>query len=305
MPSLPPILWMPVFTAGPEDRRNLLNALAVIGRDDPAVLVRTWTDAEEVLYSGTSVEHLRRTFETITDEYRVPAWVGQPQVRYLETIRQSAEGEGKYMRQSGGRGNYAHVKLRLEPNRRGEGWGFVNNIRDGVVPQQYIQPIEHGIQEAAKGGVLGGYEMVDLRATLCGGSYHELDSNDIAFQIAASIAFREAARKASPVIIEPVMAVVLTLPEARAGAAMADINVCRGRVESISQARGLLTIHAKVPLQEMLSWRGTGSHVMLFSNYEPVPRHGNGGEASAGVRRPIGPEPKSDAEAVDPNSDWT
>ena len=305
MPSLPPILWMPIFTAGPEDRSRALDALTAIRRDDPGVIVRSDSQTDELLFSGISVEHLQDTFNKITDEYRVPAWKGAARVRYLETISRIAEAEGEYIRQTSGHGNYGHVRLRLQPSQRGKGIGFFNEIKGGVIPQRFFQPIEAGIREAADGGILAGHEVVDFMATLYDGSFHELDSNDIAFQIAASIAFREAARKASPVVMEPVMAVVLTLPEARAGAAMADINVCRGRVESISQARGLLTIHAKVPLQEMLSWRGTGSHVMLFSNYEPVPRHGNGGEASAGVRRPIGPEPKSDAEAVDPNSDWT
>lgn len=137
-----------------------------------------------------------------------------PEVRYLETIRKSAEAEGKYIRQTGGHGNYAHVKLRLEPNERGKGIEFLNDINGGVIPQQFIQPIETGIREAAQGGILAGYAVVDFKATLYDGSYREVDSNPIAFQIAASLAFKEAARKGSPVILEPIMNVLFTVPEA-------------------------------------------------------------------------------------------
>lgn len=227
-----------------------------------------------------------------------------PTIRYLETISRTAEAEGKYIRQTGGQGNYGHVKLRLEPNQRGKGIEFLNEVKGDVIPQQFIQHIEAGIREAAQGGILAGCEVVDFKATLCDGSSHEMDSNDMAFQIAASLAFKEAAKKATPMILEPVMSVVFTALESQGSTLFTEISARNGRIEDV-KIRDALTVRAQVPLQQMLSWSGPGSYVMQFSGYEPVPRDDPADEAGVAARRPRGPAPKSDSAAANPDLDWT
>ena len=302
MAAAPHILWLPVFTAGAEDRRYLLNVLAAIRQNDPGILVRA--DSEEILYSAVSLEHLQQTFDTITGQYKVPAGKGEPRVRYLETIRATAEAEGKYIRQIGGLGNFGHVKLRLEPADPASGVTFINAIQGGVIPQQFIPAIESGIRAAAQGGLAAGHDVAGLTATLFDGSFHEVDSNDMAFRIAASLAFKEAARKARPVVLEPVMAVVFTVHESQGSAIFREIDARSGRVEDV-KIRGNLTIRALVPLQQMLSWSGPGSYIMLFSAYEPVRQDDRADEAGIAIPRPRGPSPRTDSAAADPEWDWT
>ena len=213
-------------------------------------------------------------------EFKVEANVGKPQVAYRETIRKRVESEGKFVRQSGGRGQYGHVRLVVEPNEPGKGYEFINDIKGGVVPKEYIKPIDQGVQGALELGILAGYPIVDVKVHLYDGSYHEVDSNEMAFKFAGSIAFKEAARKASPVLLEPVMAVEVTVPEEFMGTIIGDINSRRGRIEGMEHAAGSQVIKAIVPLKEMFGYvndirsstQGRASYSMQFARYEEAPR---------------------------------
>jgi len=225
--------------------------------------------------------HLEIIVDRMMREYKVEANVGKPQVAYRETIRRHAEAEGKYIRQTGGRGQYGHAKIYLDPNEPGKGYEFINEIVGGTVPKEFIKPIDQGMQEAMEGGVLAGYPMVDIKATLYDGSYHDVDSNEMAFKIAGSMAFKEAARKASPVILEPVMAVEVVTPEDYAGAIMGDLSSRRGRIEGMEHRAGSQVIKAIVPLAEMFGYathmrsstQGRAEYSMHFARYEEAPRH--------------------------------
>jgi elongation factor G len=229
-------------------------------------------------------------------EYKIHIDVSKPKVIYVETIRKQAEAEGKYIR----RGQYAQVKLRLEPREPGSDYQFVNEIREGAVLPEFVEPINFGIQEAMKGGILAGHEMVDLRAVLYDGSYHVADSSEMAFKIAASIAFKEAARKASPVLMEPVMLVQVVAPEDFAGSIVGDLSVRRGRIEGMEHRAGSQVITAIAPLAEMLGYathlrsitQGRAEYSMHFAHYEAAPRTGESGADEAGVtaNRPKGPK---------------
>jgi elongation factor G len=200
-------------------------------------------------------------------------------VAYRETIRKAAEAEGKYIRQTGGRGQYGHVKLAVEPLEPGKGFEFVNKIYGGSIPREYIAPVEAGIKEAMEGGVLAGFEMVDLRATLLDGSYHEVDSSELAFKIAASMGFKEAARRGQPVLLEPVMSVEVVVPEEYMGDVIGDLNSRRGRIESLEARSGSQIIRAMVPLAEMFGYatnmrsrtQGRATYTMHFARYEETP----------------------------------
>jgi elongation factor G len=210
----------------------------------------------------------------------VEANVGEPRVAFRETIRKPAEAEGKYIRQTGGSGNYGHAKIKIEPNEVGKGYEFSNDIKGGTIPKEYIKPIDQGIQEALEGGILAGYPMVDIKVSLYDGSYHDVDSNEMAFKIAGSMAFKEAARKASPVLLEPVMAVEVTVPEEHMGTIIGDINSRRGRIEGMEHLGGSQVIKAIVPLKEMFGYvndirsstQGRASYSMQFAHYEEAPR---------------------------------
>jgi elongation factor G len=213
-------------------------------------------------------------------EFNVQANVGKPQVAYRETIRKKSDAEGKFIRQSGGRGQYGHAKVRIEPNEAGKGYEFVNDIVGGTVPKEYIKPIDEGIKEAMEGGILAGYEMVDIKATLYDGSYHEVDSNEMAFKIAGSMAFKAAAAKASPVLLEPVMSVEVVVPEEFAGTIMGDLSSRRGRIEGMEHRAGSQVIKSMVPLSEMFGYatnmrsltQGRATYSMHFARYEEAPR---------------------------------
>jgi elongation factor G len=236
---------------------------------------------------------------------QVPSWTGQPRARLIETIRATSEGEGKYIRQTGGSGNYGHVKLRLDPTPPGSGIVFANTAA-AVIPAEYLAPIEQGVREAARGGILAGHEVTDFRATLFDGSFHEIDSNPMAFRIAASDAFHDAARKARPAVLEPVMNVVFTVPEATLGATIAEIGARRGRVASMNIVRGVAMVQALVPLEEMLRGRDPAPKAMVFDGFEPVPRGPDTADpAGSAVRNPWRPNPLSGSAAADPEIDWT
>ena len=245
----------------------------------------------ETIISGIGALQLEMICDRIVREYKIPLDVGGFRVIRLETIRKLAEGEGKFIRQVGGRGQYAHVKMRLEPRESGSGYEFVDEIRGGVVPKEFVEPINLGIQESMKGGILAGHEMVDLRAVLYDGSYHDVDSSEIAFKIAGSMAFKEAARKAGPVILEPVMSVEVVTSEEFAGAILGDLSSRRGRIEGMERRADRQVIRATVPLAAMIGYaqhigsitQGRVEYSMNFSRYEEVPRGGESGGDEAGV----------------------
>ena len=275
-----PVIHVAVEPKTKADQEKMGMALAKLAQEDPTFKVHTDPDSGQTIISGMGELHLEIIVDRMMREYKVEANVGKPQVAYRETIRKKAEAEGKYIRQTGGSGNYGHVKIRVEPNEPGKGFEFVNDIKGGVVPKEYIKPTEQGIREALQGGVLAGYEIVDVKATLYDGSYHDVDSNEMAFKIAGSMAFKEAARKATPVLLEPVMSVEVVVPEEYMGTIIGDLNSRRGRIEGMEHRAGSQVIKANVPLSEMFGYathmrsstQGRANYSMHFNRYEEAPR---------------------------------
>ena len=275
-----PVISVAVEPKTKADQEKMGMALSKLAQEDPTFKVHTDPDSGQTIISGMGELHLEIIVDRMMREYKVEANVGKPQVAYRETIRKHAEAEGKYIRQTGGRGQYGHAKIKLDPQPAGTGYEFVNDIVGGSVPKEYIKPIDQGIQEALEGGILAGYPMVDVKATLYDGSYHDVDSNEMAFKIAGSMAFKEAARKASPVLLEPVMAVEVVTPEDYAGAIMGDLSSRRGRIEGMEHRAGSQVIKAIVPLAEMFGYathmrsstQGRAEYSMHFARYEEVPR---------------------------------
>lgn len=265
------------------------------GRTERAVLAVSFClRGAEIVVKGVDELHLEEVCAVICGGMKEAANI-VPQVILLETVRRAADGEGKYIRQTGGSGNYGHVKLRLEPKGEGQGFEFANEAPKGLLPGEYASAAETGIREAALGGVLFGYEVTDIRVTLTDGSFHETDSNPMAFQIAGAIAFKEAAKKANPVLLEPVMAVLAVIPETLAGNILEDVNARGGRVEAIKpHERGMTSIEGIVPLRELLrsSFFGRPQYGMRFGRYEAASgRPGESGEnlLGSGVRNPQRP----------------
>ncbi|HSM85382.1 MAG TPA: elongation factor G [Candidatus Limnocylindrales bacterium] len=275
-----PVISVAVEPKTKGDQEKMGVALSRLAQEDPTFKVNTDPDSGQTIISGMGELHLEIIVDRMKREYKVEANVGKPQVAYRETIRRPAEAEGKYIRQTGGSGQYGHVKLRVEPNEKGKGFEFVNEIVGGSVPREYIKPIEQGIRQAMEGGVLAGYELVDIKATLYDGSYHEVDSNEMAFKIAASMGFKEAARKASPVLLEPIMSVEVVVPEEFMGTIIGDLNSRRGRIEGIDHRAGSQVIRALVPLAEMFGYatqmrsntQGRATFSMHFAHYDEAPR---------------------------------
>ncbi len=224
--------------------------------------------------------HLEIIVDRLLREFKVEAIVGKPQVAYRETIRKQVRAEGRFVRQSGGRGQYGHCVIELFPREPGQGYEFNNNIIGGVIPKEFIAPIDQGIQEAAKNGVLGGYEVVDFGVNLVDGSYHDVDSSEMAFKIAGSMAFKEAASKAGAVLLEPIMKVEIVVPEDYMGDVIGDATSRRGRIEGMEGHSGTQQIHCMVPLSEMFGYatdlrsrtQGRGTYSMQFDHYEEVPK---------------------------------
>ena len=262
------------------DQEKMGVALSRLADEDPTFKVRTDDESGQTIISGMGELHLEILVDRMKREHKVEANVGEPKVAFRETLRKKAEAEGKYSRQTGGSGNYGHCKLRVEPNTPGAGYEFINEIKSGSVPKEYIKPIDQGVQGAIELGILAGYPLVDIKVTLYDGSYHEVDSNEMAFKFAGSIAFKEAARKASPVLLEPVMAVEVTVPEEHMGTIIGDINSRRGRIEGMEHVGGSQLIKAIVPLKEMFGYvndirsstQGRASYSMQFARYEEAPR---------------------------------
>jgi len=275
-----PVIAVAVEPKTKSDQEKMGVALGKLAQEDPTFKVHTDPDSGQTIIAGMGELHLEILVDRMLREFSVQANVGKPQVAYRETIRKQSQAEGKYIRQTGGSGQYGHVRIRLEPNEPGKGYEFVNEVVGGVIPREFIKPVDQGIKEAMEGGVLAGYEMVDVKATLYDGSYHDVDSNEMAFKIAGSMAFKEAARKASPVLLEPVMSVEVVVPEEYMGTIIGDLSSRRGRIEGIEHRAGSQVIKAMVPLAEMFGYatnmrsstQGRATFSMHFSRYEEAPR---------------------------------
>ncbi len=275
-----PVIAVAVEPKTKSDQEKMGIALGKLAQEDPTFKVSTDPDSGQTILEGMGELHLEILVDRMMREFNVQANVGKPQVAYRETIRKQSQAEGKYIRQTGGSGQYGHVRIRLEPNEAGKGYEFVNEVVGGVIPKEFIKPVDQGIKEAMEGGVLAGYEMVDVKATLYDGSYHDVDSNEMAFKIAGSMAFKEAARKASPVLLEPVMSVEVVVPEEYMGTIIGDLSSRRGRIEALEHRAGSQVIKAMVPLAEMFGYatnmrsntQGRATFSMHFSRYEEAPR---------------------------------
>jgi elongation factor G len=298
-PASRTILSLSFGPTSDDNQQRLADVLNLLSQE-PSNQIETASVDGETSIRGMSESQLKRICNRVVHDYGIQLDVDEPKVIYLETIRKKAEAEGKYIRQAGGSGNYGHCKLRIEPNIAGAGYEFINDIKDGVVPIQYIKPIDEGVQGALELGILAGYPLADIKVTLFDGSYHEVDSNELAFRFASSSAFKEAARKASPVVLEPVMAVEVTVPEELMGVIISDINSRRGRIEGMEHEADSQVIKAMVPLAETLGYendirlltRGRAHQSMRFAKYEPTPHRGghDGDGASVTANRPEGPK---------------
>ncbi|MDE1176154.1 MAG: elongation factor G [Edaphobacter sp.] len=275
-----PVIELAVEPKTKADQEKMGMALAKLAQEDPTFRVHTDVDSGQTIIAGMGELHLEIIVDRMMREYKVEANVGKPQVAYRETIRSNSEAEGKYIRQTGGSGNYGHAKIRISPNEPGKGYEFSNDTKGGVIPKEYIKPIDQGIQDAMTRGVLAGYEMVDIKVSLYDGSYHDVDSNEMAFKIAGSMAFKEAARKAKPVLLEPVMDVEVTVPEEFMGTIIGDLNSRRGRIEGMEMVGGTQAIKATVPLSTMFGYathmrsstQGRANYSMQFKQYEEAPK---------------------------------
>ncbi len=275
-----PVISLAIEPKTRQDQEKLGIAMGRLAQEDPSFRVTTDQETNQTIISGMGELHLEIIVDRLKREYGVEANVGKPQVAYRETIKQAAKAEEKYSRQTGGRGQYGHVVLEIEPNEPGAGFEFINKIVGGVIPKEYIPAVEKGVREALEGGVLAGYELVDVKVTLTFGSYHEVDSSEMAFKIAGSIAFKEAARKAKPVLLEPVMKVEVVTPEDYMGSVTGDLSSRRGRIEGMASRPGTQIITAMVPLAEMFGYetdlrsmsQGRAASTMHFHRYEEAPK---------------------------------
>jgi elongation factor G len=272
-----PVISIAVEPRTQADQEKMAIALGKLAQEDPSFKVRTDEESGQTIISGMGELHLDIIVDRMKREFQVEANVGAPQVSYRETIRDTVEVEGKFIRQSGGRGQYGHIWLKLEPQ---EGYEFVNEIVGGVVPKEYISAIDKGIQEQMSNGVLAGFPLVDIKATLYDGSYHDVDSNEMAFKIAAYIALKDGALKANPVLLEPVMKVEVVTPDENMGDVMGDLNRRRGIVHGMEDGPAGKIIRADVPLSEMFGYatdlrsatQGRASYAMEFGSYEEAPK---------------------------------
>jgi elongation factor G len=274
-----PVISVAIEPKTRQDQEKLGFSLGKLMQEDPTFKVHTDPDTGQTIISGMGELHLEIIVDRLLREFGVGANVGRPQVSYKESITQPAEGEGRYVRQTGGRGQYGHARIRIEPVEPGSGFIFENAIVGGVIPKEYVEPVRKGIEEAMEGGVLAGYPMEDLKAILYDGSYHEVDSSEMAFKIAGSMAFKDAAKKARPILLEPVMRVEVVVPEEYMGAVIGDLNSRRGRIGDMEPRGTTQVVQAYVPLSEMFGYattlrsltQGRATHSMHFHRYEQVP----------------------------------
>ncbi|MDY0407291.1 elongation factor G [Virgibacillus sp. 179-BFC.A HS] len=275
-----PVISVAIEPKTKADQDKMGIALGKLAEEDPTFKTETNSETGQTIISGMGELHLDIIVDRLKREFKVEANVGAPQVAYRETFRKAAEVEGKFVRQSGGRGQYGHVWIKFEPNEEGAGFEFQNNIVGGVVPREYIPAVEAGVKEAMENGVLAGYPLIDVKASLFDGSYHDVDSNEMAFKVAASMALKAAKNKCDPVILEPIEKVEITIPEEYMGDIMGDITSRRGRVEGMDARGNAQIIRAFVPLSEMFGYatalrsntQGRGTYSMHFDHYEEVPK---------------------------------
>jgi len=264
-----------------QDMDKLSKALQSLSEEDPTFRVSIDQETNQTVIAGMGELHLEILVDRMLREFKVEANVGAPQVAYRETVRKSVKAEGKHIRQSGGKGQYGHVVIQLEPGEAGTGFEFVSKIVGGSIPKEYISPAEQGMKEACESGILAGYPVIDIKATLVDGSFHDVDSSEMAFKIAGSLAIKEAVMKASPVLLEPMMKVEVEVPEDFLGEVIGDLNSRRGQIEGMGSDQGIAKVTAKVPLAEMFGYatdirsktQGRGIFSMEFSQYDEVPRN--------------------------------
>ena len=276
-----PVISQAVEPKTKADQEKMGMALGRLAKEDPSFRVRTDEESGQTIIAGMGELHLEILVDRMKREFGVEASVGKPQVAYRETIRKLAEIEGKFVKQSGGRGQYGHVWLKVEPNEPGKGFEFIDAIKGGVVPREYIPAVNKGVVETLTNGVVAGFPVVDVKVTLFDGSYHEVDSNENAFKMAASIAFKDGMRKANPVLLEPMMAVEVETPEDYAGTVMGDLSSRRGMVQGMDDILGGKIIKAEVPLSEMFGYstslrsatQGRATYTMEFKHYTEAPRN--------------------------------
>ncbi|HEY8391645.1 MAG TPA: elongation factor G [Capillibacterium sp.] len=274
-----PVISVAIEPKTKADHEKLGVSLTKLAEEDPTFRVRTDQETGQTIISGMGELHLEIITDRLIREFKVEANIGRPQVAYRETIREATKSEGKFIRQSGGRGQYGHVWLEIEPNEPGGGFVFENKIVGGVVPKDYVPAVEAGIKEAMLNGVLAGYPVVDVKVALVDGSYHEVDSSEMAFKIAASMAFKEGCKKANPVLLEPIMKIEIITPEEYLGDVLGDFNSRRGRVEGMESRSGAQAIHGYVPMAQMFGYatvlrsisQGRAIYTLTFSHYEEVP----------------------------------
>jgi elongation factor G len=274
-----PVISIAIEPKTKADQEKLAAALQRLAMEDPSFHVHSNEDTGQTLISGMGELHLEIIVDRMRREFKVEGNVGQPQVSYKETISNRAEAEGKFIRQSAGKGQYGHCVIRLEPLPKGTGYVFVNSVREGAIPKEFIPAVDKGIQEAMLGGIVVGYPAADIKATLLDGSFHDIDSTEIAFKIAASMAFKEAALKAIPLILEPMMSAEIICPEDYMGGVIGDLSSRRGKIISMTTKHGLQVIKAETPLATMFGYstalrsssQGRATYSMVFAHYEPVP----------------------------------
>ena len=276
-----PVISVAVEPKTKQDIEKLSKALQALSDEDPTFRVKVDPETNQTVIAGMGELHLEILVDRMLREYKVEATVGAPQVAYRETVRKPVRAEGKFIRQSGGKGQYGHVVIELEPGEPGSGFVFVSKIVGGAIPKEYINPSEQGMKEACESGIVAGYPVIDLKATLVDGSFHDVDSSEMAFKIAGSMAIKEAVMKATPVLLEPMMKVEVEVPEDFIGNVIGDLNSRRGQIEGQETETGIAKVSAKVPLAEMFGYatdirsktQGRGIFTMEFSHYEEVPRN--------------------------------
>ncbi len=276
-----PVISMSIEPKTKADQEKMGIALSKLAEEDPTFRIRGDEETQQTIISGMGELHLEIIVDRMKREFKVEANVGKPEVAYKETIKNTAEAESKYIRQSGGKGQYGHVYLRIEPLERGKGYEFVDEIVGGVIPKEFIKPVDKGVQESAANGVIAGYPLVDFRIALYDGSYHEVDSSEMAFKIAASKGLQEVVKRATPIILEPIMKVEVITPEANMGDVIGDLNSKRAQINEMTDRLHLKVIDAFVPLSEMFGYatalrsmtQGQASYTMEFDHYAEVPRN--------------------------------
>ena len=276
-----PVISVAVEPKTQQDMEKLSKALQSLSEEDPTFKVSIDPETNQTVIAGMGELHLEILVDRMLREFKVEANIGMPQVAYRESVLKPAKAESKFIRQSGGKGQYGHVVIELEPAEQGSGFEFVSKIVGGTIPREFIGPAEQGMKEACESGILAGYPLIDVKVTLVDGSYHDVDSSEMAFKIAGSLAIKDAVMKASPVLLEPMMKVEVEAPEDFLGDVMGDLNSRRGQIEGMGSEDGITTVTSRVPLAEMFGYatdirsktQGRGSFSMEFSQYEEVPRN--------------------------------